>query len=176
MEKARPRRRWLWVPALLMGLLLLHLLLNASFRACIFAGNSMAPTIRDGDMVFFQAWGFTPRQGDIVLLEKPGWPPPPTDSAPIVKRIIATGGQHVKVDYAANAVYVDGAALEEPYILEPMADRHIPGMNLLDVTVPDGSVYVLGDNRNNSTDSRHEALGCVPAEYILGRAVYIYSP
>ena len=97
------------------------------------------------------------------------------DPAPIIKRIIAVGGQHVRVDYEANAVFVDGVALEEPYVPEPMMDRYIPSMNILEVTVPEGSVYVLGDNRNNSSDSRHEALGCVPTECLWGKARYIFS-
>ena len=138
-------------------------------------GGSMAPAVQDGEVIVFQTWGYTPRQGDIVLLEKPGFPPPPMDPAPIIKRIIAVGGQHVRVDYEANAVFVDGVALDEPYVPEPMVDRYIPSMNILEVTVPEGSVYVLGDNRNNSSDSRHEALGCVPTECLWGKARYIFS-
>ena len=95
------------------------------------------------------------------------------DPAPIIKRIIAVGGQHVRVDYEANAVFVDGVALEEPYLGTPMTDRRIPDMTLLEVTVPQGSVYVLGDNRGHSVDSRHQALGCVPADCILGRAIFL---
>ncbi len=171
MDRSRPGRSRLLFPSLLLGLALLLGLLLFSFRVCQFAGSSMAPTLRDGDLVLFQTWGYTPRQGDIVLLEKPGFPPPPMDTAPIIKRIIAVGGQHVRMDYEANAVFVDGVALEEPYVMEPMADFHIPSMNILEVTVPEGSVYVLGDNRNNSSDSRHQALGCVAEEYILGKAL-----
>lgn len=177
MEVPQPKKRRLLLPilALVLILTLAFAFLLSSIQVCEFMGNSMAPTIRDGDIVLFQVRGFTPRQGDIVLLETPNFPPTSQKPAPIIKRVVATGGRHIRVDYAANAVYVDGVALEEPYVLEPMVDRCIPGMNILDVTVPEGSIYVLGDNRNNSSDSRHEALGCVPTEYILGRAIYILS-
>jgi len=136
----------------------------------------MAPTIRDGDLVLFQTWGYTPRQGDVVLLEKPGFPSPSSQPAAVIKRIAAVGGQHVRVDYEAGVVLVDGTALEEPYLPEPMVDRYDPSMSVLDVTVPQGAVYVLGDNRNHSADSRHAALGCVPTECLLGKAFYILSP
>lgn len=92
---------------------------------------------------------------------------------PVVKRIVATGGEHVVVDYAANTVYVDGVALDEPYLCEPMVDTGSPNMTVLDVTVPEGAVYVLGDNRNHSSDSRHQDLGTVEEQYILGRMVLI---
>lgn len=171
MEKARSRRRFL-LPGLLLGFILLLTLLFFSIRVCRFQGGSMLPTVREGDTVFFQTWGYTPQCGDIILFAKPGFPPAPHEAAPTVKRIVAVGGQHVRIDYEHSAVYVDGAALDEPYVLEPMVDRHIPSMNILDITVPEGSVYVLGDNRNNSSDSRHEALGTVDNRYVLGRVLY----
>ena len=92
------------------------------------------------------------------------------------KLVIATEGQHVTVDYATHTVYVDGEALDEPYINEVMNDPFSPSMTVLDVTVPEGSIYVLGDNRNHSADSRHQALGVVDTRYVLGRAVWIVLP
>ena len=77
------------------------------------------------------------------------------------------------MDYDAGAVYVDGVALEEPYIKDYMYPSSLSEMSVLDVTVPEGSIYVLGDNRNYSSDSRHQALGCVPADCILGRAIFL---
>lgn len=176
MDRSRPGRSRLLFPSLLLGLALLLGLLLFSFRVCQFAGSSMAPTLRDGDLVLFQTWGYTPRQGDIVLLEKPGFPPPPMDTAPIIKRIIAVGGQHVRMDYEANAVFVDGVALEEPYILQAMAAPFSDEMNVLDIVVPEGSIYVMGDNRNNSSDSRHQALGAVDTRYVLGRVLCVMFP
>ncbi len=173
MERSRGKRFPLPLFAPLLGLGLLLALLLVSFRLCRFTGSSMAPTIEDGDLVLFQTWGYTPRQGDIILLEKPGFPPPPQEPTPIIKRVIAVGGQHVRVDYDAGAVYVDGVALEEPYIKDYMYPSSLSEMSVLNVTVPEGSIYVLGDNRNYSSDSRHQALGCVPADCILGRAIFL---
>ena len=160
-----------WTQALVMVLILLILICTLVGRVIGVVGSSMVPTLHDGDMLLLQSLGYTPKQGDVVVLRKPGFPAPPQDTAPIVKRVIAVGGQHVRVDYDAGAVYVDGVALDEPYILEHMTDHYSPEMNVLDVTVPQGSIYVLGDNRNHSSDSRHEALGTVDCRYVLGRVL-----
>ena len=165
-----------WTQALVMVLICLILACTLAGRVIGVVGSSMVPTLHDGDLLLLQSLGYTPRQGDVVVLRKPGFPPPPQDTAPIVKRVIAVGGQHVRVDYEANAVYVDGVALEDDYILEPMMDRYNPEMNVLDVTVPEGSIYVMGDNRNNSTDSRHEALATVDSRYVLGRVLCVMLP
>lgn len=164
-----------WTQALVMVLIGLTLICTLVGRVIGVVGSSMVPTLHDGDLLLLQSLGYTPRQGDVVVLRKPGFPPPPQDSAPIVKRVIAVGGQHVRVDYETSTVYVDEIPLDEPYIKEIMVDRYNPDMSVLDVTVPEGSIYVLGDNRNNSSDSRHEALGCVPTECLWGKARYIFS-
>lgn len=165
-----------WTQALVMVLILLILICTLVGRVIGVVGSSMVPTLHDGDMLLLQSLGYTPKQGDVVVLRKPGFPAPPQDTAPIVKRVIAVGGQHVRVDYDAGAVYVDGVALDEPYILEHMTDHYSPEMNVLDVTVPQGSIYVLGDNRNHSSDSRHEALGTVDCRYVLGRVLGVIWP
>ena len=165
-----------WTQALVMVLVGLILVCTLVGRVIRVDGSSMVPTLHNGDLLLLQSLGYTPRQGDVVVLRKPGFPPPPDNTAPIVKRIIAVGGQHVQVDYAAGAVYVDGEALDESYILEPMMERYNPDMSVLDVTVPEGSVYVMGDNRNNSSDSRHEALGTVDQRYVLGRVLCVMLP
>ena len=93
---------------------------------------------------------------------------------PIVKRVIATGGQTVHIDYSTSTVYVDGVALDEPYINELM--RMPMGETITDVTVPEGSVFVMGDNRNNSSDSRVPELGTVDERYILGEVLLVLFP
>lgn len=165
-----------WVQALVMVLVGLILACTLLGRVIRVDGNSMVPTLHDGNLLLLQSLGYTPRQGDVVVLRKPGFPPPPQDTAPIVKRVIAVGGQHVRVDYEAGAVYVDGEALEDSYILEPMVNRYNPEMSVLDVTVPEGSIYVMGDNRNNSSDSRHQDLGTVDNRYVLGRVLCVMFP
>ena len=93
---------------------------------------------------------------------------------PIVKRIIAVEGQTVDIDYQTGAVYVDGEALDEPYLNEPMEEPWYE--DLTSVTVPEGSVFVMGDNRNHSNDSRDVTLGTVDTRYLLGKAEFICFP
>ena len=90
------------------------------------------------DLMLLQSIGYTPRQGDVVVLRKDSFM-----NDPIVKRVIATGGQHVTIDYGAGAVYVDGVALDEPYINEIMTSPISPEMSISDVEVPEGSIFVL---------------------------------
>lgn len=154
--------------AVLVGLVLAFTLFGRAIRV---VGSSMVPTLIDGDLLLLQSLGYTPRQGDVVVLRKDSFM-----NYPIVKRVIATGGQHVTVDYTEGTVTVDGVVLDEPYINEVMVDTGAFGVTVLDVTVPEGSVYVLGDNRNHSSDSRHELLGTVDERYILGRALWVVFP
>jgi len=95
-------------------------------------------------------------------------------TGPIVKRVIATEGQTVSIDYAAGTVAVDGTVVEEGYLLEPMEQKS--WQTITELTVPEGSVFVLGDNRNVSNDSRNPSLGPVDKRYILGQALAVLFP
>ena len=150
---------YFWVQALVMALVCLILVFTLLGRVIGVVGSSMEPTLHPGDLLLLQSAGYTPKQGDVVVLRKPGFPYPET--APVVKRVIAVEGQHVRVDYEAHCVYVDGVALDEPYINEIMERPTDSNLIYLDMTVPEGSIYVLGDNRNHSSDSRHQLLGAV---------------
>ena len=138
------------------------------------SGSSMYSTFVDKDFLLLEGNVLyqTPKQGDVVVLNVP------TDavSGPIVKRVIATEGQTVDIDFDRVQVFVDGEPLDEPYTYEPTYNSF--GTMGLDypVTVPEGSVFVMGDNRNNSLDSRAAAIGCVDKSRILGRALFILFP
>lgn len=159
-----------WIQALVFALFVLILCFTFLGRIISVDGNSMFPTLHDRDMLLLQCIGYTPKQGDIVVLNKPF----ASIDEPIVKRIIAVGGQTVRIDYDEARVYVDDVALEEPYINETM--RNPGGDSLQTVTVPEGSVFVMGDNRNASSDSRVPSLGTIDTRHILGRAVWVLFP
>ena len=95
-------------------------------------------------------------------------------TGPIVKRVIAVGGQTVEIDYAAGTVAVDGVVLTEEPILEPMIQQSWQTVTAL--TVPQGSVFVMGDNRNISDDSRDPELGTVEEGYLLGKVELVLFP
>lgn len=131
-------------------------------------GESMLPTLNDRDRVVASSAFYTPRRGDIVVITKPN-----DRHEPLVKRIIATGGQTVDIDFAEGVVTVDGQPLGEPYINEPTWEQ---GDMQFPQTVPQGYVFVMGDNRNHSWDSRFTAVGMVDQRYILGKIVYRLMP
>ena len=162
---------YFWMQALAVALVALILIFTLAGRVIRVVGDSMLPTLHENDLMLLQSVGYTPRQGDIVVLRKASFMP-----EPVVKRVIATAGQHVTVDYVNHCVLVDGVALEEPYVNEIMNDPHSSELTVLDVTVPEGSIYVLGDNRNRSSDSRNERLGTVDTRYVLGRVLCILLP
>lgn len=158
-----------WLQPILFALIVLILASAFLGRMIGVDGESMMPTLHDRDMLVLQSVGYTPKAGDVVVLTQRSY-----SSTPIVKRIIATGGQTVDVDYAANAVYVDGVKLDEPYLGEAM---RTPTWTVNDhIEVPEGHVCVFGDNRNNSTDSRSPLIGTVDQRCILGRATLILLP
>ena len=163
-----------WVQMLLGCVMAAVVLFNCVARLTRVDGQSMDNTLRDGEIMLIWSLGYTPKQGDIVVLNKTNvllsdWVEPQA----IVKRVIATGGQTVDVDYDTSTVYVDGQPLDEPYIKEEM---YHPPYQQTHWEVPEGSIFVMGDNRNNSTDSRDLQLGPIDTDYILGKAVLALWP
>lgn len=137
-------------------------------------GGSMDNTLQNGEMMVIWSLGYQPKAGDIVVFNKKN-----TDffsNRALVKRVIATEGQTVDIDYDTGTVYVDNQALDEPYIKEPMQIPWDPQEQGTHWEVPEGCVFVMGDNRNNSTDGRHEMLGPIQTDYILGKAVLALWP
>ena len=142
-------------------------------RIIVVSGPSMENTLLGGDLILVWSLGYTPKQGDIVVLTQESYQ---EDS--IVKRVIAVGGQRVDIDYASNTVYVDGVPLEEDYTKEKMRFPNYPGYSegINNVTVPEGCIFVMGDNRNNSADSRYPDIGIVDNRCVIGHGLSIIFP
>lgn len=133
---------------------------------------SMEPTILVGDRVFSEKISYYEgdvQPGDIVTFDDPEMP-----SRTLIKRCIATSGQ--TVDLIDGAVYVDGEVLSEPYAQGPSYPlTPVVGVTVeYPYTVPDGCIWVMGDNRGNSADSRY--FGTIPESSISGRACFTYWP
>ncbi len=154
------------VASVLLSAALIILIIFTFFaRMAGVVGSSMEPTLHNGNWVILSQVGmeYTPEYGDIVVVSQPNG----LDEV-IIKRVIATGGQTVDIDFDTGVVYVDGQALSEPYTAAPTYLNFNDGVTF-PLTVPEGYVFVMGDNRNDSTDSRSSLIGCIRNEYILGK-------
>ena len=141
------------------------------FRIIVVSGDSMKMTLLDGDYLLLLSNTFyhEPRQGDIVVISKKAF----DNGAPIVKRVIATEGQTVDIDFDSGIVYVDHTPLEEPYINNLTINEE--GMDF-PLTVDENCIFVLGDNRQVSRDSRYPGIGQVDEREILGKAIFLMVP
>lgn len=157
-----------WGEALIVSLIFIVLLFTFVVRLIGVDGSSMFPTLHDMDVMIVSDLGYTPEKGDIVVLNKKSF-----IDGPIVKRIIATGGDTVDIDFSAGTVMVNGETLDENYIYEP---THLSYDMTFPQIVPEGCVFVLGDNRNGSTDSRASSLGMVDERYIIGHVLAVVWP
>ena len=141
------------------------------FRVIVVSGSSMYDTLIDGDYLLLISNLFyrDPQKQDIIVVSKEGF----DEGAPIIKRVIATEGQTVDIDFDAGIVYVDGQALEEPYTHTPTNVEE--GMTF-PLTVEENCVFAMGDNRNRSRDSRDPSIGQIDKREILGKAVFLFLP
>ena len=153
---------------MLSAIMIVFLLL---FRMVVVSGPSMYSTLWDGDwlLVLSNAFYHNPEKGDIIIASKESY----NDGEPIVKRVIATEGQKVDIDFEAGIVYVNGQALEEDYTYT--ATNIEEGMEF-PLIVSEGCVFAMGDNRNRSRDSRYPDIGLIDQREILGKAVFLIYP
>lgn len=168
-----------WLEVLVHAIIAVVICFSFLFRIATIDGPSMQNTLQDGERVIISNLFYTPQVGDIVVISRNKENSVYTmneSNTPIIKRIIATEGQTVDIDFNEGIVYVDGIALDEPYTRTPTNlkwDIQFP------VTVDEGCVFVLGDNRNDSIDSRSSSIGeygMIDTRYILGHAVYRVFP
>ena len=153
---------------LVAGVLLVFSLL---FRVVIVSGPSMKNTLIDGDWLLLMGNVLyrEPKQGDIVVACKETY----DNGTPIIKRVIATEGQVVDIDFENGIVYVDNVELYEPYILSKTT--LFEGVKF-PLTVDEGCIFVLGDNRGESKDSRSTDIGLIDCREILGKAIFVLFP
>ena len=133
-------------------------------------GESMMPTLQNGERLVISNLFYEPTAGDIVVLCGEA---DREEGKNLIKRIIAAEGQTIDIDFEAGEVYVDGQKLDEPYILE---QTYLDEGTEFPLTVPEGEIFVMGDNRNGSRDSRSLTVGTVKEEYIVGRVLFRFFP
>lgn len=152
----------------LVGILLVFMFL---FRMVVVSGPSMMQTLQDGDSLILLSNVLyrNPKYGDIVVASKESF----KSGEPIIKRVIATEGQTVDIDFVEGIVYVDGVALSEPYTNTP---TNLFEGTVFPLTVEEGHVFVLGDNRNDSMDSRSGQIGQIDKRELLGKAIFLALP
>ncbi len=172
-----------WGHCIISAVVIVVVLLTFVFRLVNIDGSSMLPTLVDKDKVIITNFFYEPEVGDIVVI-----PAGKYHDEPIIKRIIALGGQEVYINYETHEVFVDGILLEEDYINSPT--DHSLGEKELSLTVPEGKAFILGDNRGASKDSRYFGMvptageqptdlgeaKCIDCDDIIGKAQFVIFP
>lgn len=155
-----------WVEIITTALIAITFIFTFLFRLVDVDGTSMDTTLHHSERLILSCLPYTAERGDIVVISRGA------DSEPLIKRVIALAGDTVDIDSETGEVYLNGYLLEEPYIEVPTSTELMKG----EVTVPEGMVFVMGDNRRagQSLDSR--TFGCIEEERLIGKAVYRISP
>lgn len=169
LEQKKRTNAYDWIQCLTSALIVCVVIFIFFVRVIDVKGTSMYPTLNNQDKMLVSNVFYTPKVGDIVVFRKEEYDP---DKA-LVKRVIATEGQEINIDFDKGIVYVDGLPIEEDYINELTTTK-------LDFigpqTVPEGCVFVMGDNRNMSTDSRKTEIGMVDNRLIIGKVYCVIFP
>ena len=166
--KAR-REAYDWIQSLISALLICVLVFVFVLRIMDVHGTSMFPTLNNGDKVLVSDLFYEPARGDIVVFKKDSY----DDNKALVKRVVAVAGDVVNIDFEKGVVYVNGEALEEDYI-DVLTTTKIDFIG--PQTVPDNCLFVMGDNRNASTDSRDKRIGMVDKRLVIGKVLLVVYP
>lgn len=157
-----------WVEAFVTALLIIVLVFGFVARSATVIGQSMEPTLHEGDRLLVLMSLSEPDYGDIVVIDRSTRGEPP-----IIKRVIGKSGDTMFIDFGEREVWRNDQKLDEPYINEPTAEA---GDVKFPVRVPEGAVFVMGDNRNHSLDSRTTEIGMVDTRKIMGKAALRFYP
>lgn len=168
-EKKNNKETYEWIQSLLSALIVCMVVFLFFVHIIDVSGHSMEPTLHDADKMLVSGLFYKPKKGDIVIFKKDEYDP----NKALVKRVIATEKDTVNIDFENGIVYVNGEALEEDYINEitKMKEGFIGPQ-----TVPEGCVFLMGDNRNHSTDSRTASIGMVDTRLIIGKVYSVLFP
>lgn len=162
-----------WLEEIVIALTLVILVFTFLFRVVTVTGESMLPNFVEGQKLIVTNLGHSVEQGTVVVITN-------VLNEPIIKRVIATEGQTVDIDYETGTVYVDGEAVDETQfgLENGITTRPYSTLEAMvfPQTVPEGCVFVLGDNRSVSKDSRYTEVGMVDTRHILGEAVFTLYP
>lgn len=156
------------IESVVSALVIVIFLLSFIFRVVSVHGTSMVPTFENFDKVIISDLFFTPKTGDVVVLDSEIDTSTQTNIKTLIKRIIATEGQTIDIDRQTGEVTVDGVLLQEDYIKEMIAPEKVGDHNY-PLIIPEGKVFVMGDNRNGSSDSRFSYIGLIDERYIIGK-------
>lgn len=166
-EKLDPKREvFQWMQSLIFSVIVVALIFTFVGRIMNVRGSSMEPTFSNNDKIITTNIHGDYKYGDIVVIKR-------KDSSPLFKRIIAVEGDVIDIDFSLGEVRVNNVLLDEPYINEPTYDNH--GMKF-PLTVSEDHVFVMGDNRNHSDDSRNPDIGLIDERNIFGKVVFRLYP
>ncbi len=166
-----------WFDSILRALIIIMILLTFAFKVCTVVGGSMNNTLYNNERLVISNFLYSPKENDIIVFHQTG-----ALNEPCVKRVIATGDKWVKIDYDSGTLYVSNDNIfneedivdESSYAYFDIGSYKISGT--LETYVPRGYLFVMGDNRNNSTDSRFDAIGLVDERTVLGKVIFRISP
>ena len=154
---------------LLICMLVIFTAFTFFFRLVIVNGDSMYPTLQHTERIIISNFLYKPDYGDIIVLNKEE-----TEDKAMIKRVIALPGDTVNIDFNSHIITINGKVIFENYeVYEPISEK---GDFEYPLTVPEDAVYVLGDNRNNSIDSRYSEVGFVKLDEINGKALVRVFP
>ena len=156
-----------WVELFVLALAVALLLLTFVVRHSPVYGDSMYPTLAEGDVVLVSNLFYTPARGDIVIVQSGGY----GYTKPLVKRVIAVGGDTIDINSDTWEVRVNGELIDEPYLVKKSGSMTTYSMEHLTFpyTIPEGALFVMGDNRTVSADSRYATIGLIDTRYVIGR-------
>lgn len=161
-----------WIRCVLLAISIVIICLTFVFRLVDVEGSSMDDTLATKDKVIVTNLFYTPKAGDIIVISHGA-----EYSKPIIKRVIATEGQSIKLDYENERIIVDGVVLNEPYIKgTTFSGNYGDEDNEIPEIIPEGKIFVMGDNRQVSLDSRSTEIGLIDEENVIGKAQFVVFP